>query len=328
MEIYNFINSKDFQAHWEKINYVPTALESAWLIWQSKNHTLGEKHTAWKSIIDNCEDCAIPAGIHDLPQPSLHDFLKRHMEIEAQLISAFYKEDESAVYSYREYFDDNRCGEWYEENALFRTFDEAYAHAKADGEPPYPNFMEFVKTYIGGDGKQIFLRFNLEKEIVRVDESNYLSDEKDCEIFQEIFRNLWFSFPTPFAKGDIIKTAQGKYTRPSTFADLFALTSMCNESERTPGDGSDMTAHGYFIDRDGVAYHECIHSYMDLEYVKTPLADENKLLLPISKYLKEGIDLALLLGAYRNILCKNEANDVYLSLNYTKEEKELAGMEK
>lgn len=77
-----------------------------------------------------------------------------------------------------------------------------------------------------------------------------------------------------------------------------------------------------------VVYHEWIHNYMDLEYAKTPLADESKLLLPISKYLKEEIDLGLLLGAYRNLLCKKEANEVYLSLNYTKEGKELAGIEK
>ena len=328
MKFCEFINSRDIRQHWEKIKYIPTALESAWLVWQSKNHTLEEKHAAWKNIIESYKDCAIPAGIHDLPQPSLHHFLKRYMEIETHLVSLFYKEESNAVYSYRQYFDDNRCGDWCEENAIFRTFDEAYAHAKGDGEPPHPNFVEFAKTYIGKDGKHIFVRFNLEREIVRVDECNYLCDEQDYEIFQEVFRNMWFSFPTPFKKGDIVKTVLGKYTRPTTFADLFVLTSVCTEVERSMTDGSDMTAYGYFIDRDGVAYHECIHNYMDLEYVKTPLADENKLLLPISKYLRGEIDLGLLLGAYRNILCKNEANEVYLSLNYTKEGKELAGMEK
>lgn len=333
MHIYNFINSKDIQAHWENINYVPTALESAWLVWQSKNHTLGEKHTAWKTIVDGYEDCAIPAGIHDLPQPSLHEFLKQYTEIELCLISAFYKDEPNTVYSYRKYFDDDGSRDWYNEPALFHTFDKAYAHAKGDVEPPHPNFVEFVKTYIGAAGKQIFVRFNSEKEIVRVDECNYLCDEKDYEIFQAVFRNMWFLLPTPFKKGDIVKTVRGKYTRPSVFADLFVLTSVSNEGDRVDyfkenGDGSDMTAYGYFIDRDGVAYHECVHNYMDLEYIQTPLADENKLLLPISKYLKEEIDLGLLLGAYRNILCKNEANDVYLSLNYTKVGKELAGMEK
>ena len=51
MHIYNFINSKDIQANWKNINYTPTALESAWLVWQSKNHTLEEKHKAWEEIL-------------------------------------------------------------------------------------------------------------------------------------------------------------------------------------------------------------------------------------------------------------------------------------
>ena len=327
MKFCDFINSCDIRNHWEKINYVPTALESAWLVWQSKNHTLEEKHTAWKTIINGYEDCAIPAGIHDLPQPSLHEFLKRYTEIELCLISTFYKEEPNTVYSYRKYFDDDGSRDWNSDSALFSTFDEAYAHAKEDGEPPHPNFVEFVKTYIGEEGKQIFVRFNLEKEIVRVDECNYLGDEKDYEIFQEVFRNMWFSLPTPFKKGDIVKTVRGKYTRASVFADLFTLMSICNESDCKTRDGSDMTAYGYFIDRDGVAYHECIHNYMDLEYLQTPLTDENKLLLPISKYLKDEIDLGLLLGAYRNILCHYEANMAYHLPNYTKEGKELARME-
>lgn len=326
MNIYEFINSEDIREHWEKINYVPSALESAWLVWQSRNHTLEEKHAGWINIIDNYEDCPIPAGLHDIPQESLHKFLERYMKIELELASKFYTNEPSSVYSYRMCFDDDR--DWYEESALFASFDEAYVHSKGDGDPPYPNFIEFTKIYVGNEGRRIFVRFNLDGEIVSVDEGYYLADAKDVEIFQEVFWNMWFSFPIPFTKGDIVKTAQGKYTRPSTFADLFALTSICNESERTLGDGSDMTAYGYFIDRDGVAYHECIHDYMDLEYAQTPLINENKVLLPISKYLKGEIDLGLLLGAYRNILCKNEAAGVYLSLNYTKEGKELAGMEK
>ena len=327
MHIYNFINSKDIQTHWETINYVPTALESAWLIWQSKNHTLEEKHAAWQNILDNSEDCLIPKGRFNLSPRWLHPFLREYMKIENYLIKDFFREEPNAVYFYRECFEDDARKDWYDESILFRTFGEACAHAKSERDLAPPSFVEFVKIFIGEEGKQLFVRFNLEDEIVRVDERNYFVFLIDTERFQEVFRNMWFSFPTPFKKGDIVKNVLGKYTRPTTFADLFVLTSVCTEY-REGGDGSDMTAYGYFIDRDGVAYHECIHNYMDLEYVKTPLANENKLLLPISKYLNEEIDLGLLLGAYRNILCKNEANEVYLSLNYTKEGKELAGMEK
>ncbi len=328
MKIYDFINSQDIRAHWEKIGYEPTALESAWLVWQSKNHTLEEKHTAWLNILDNSEDCVIPAGRFNLPQRLLHRFLRRYMKIENYLIQEFFQKEPNAVYSYREYFDDN----WYEETTLFHTFEEAYSFSVTsmkvnDIDIPQPNFIEFVKTYIGKVDIKIFVRFNLEKEIVRVDESRYLSDVKYTEIFQEVFRNMWFSFPTPFKKGDILKTVLGKYTRPTTFADLFVLTSTCTEGERPMTDGSDMTAYGYFIDRDSVAYHECIHNYMDLEYVRSELCDEERLLIPISRYLKDEIDLPLLLGAQRIMLCENEARNIYGSLNYTKEGKRIAGIE-
>lgn len=334
MKITQFVNSKDIRGYWEEIGYEPSALESAWLVWQGKNQTLKEKHTTYWNIIDSTKDQPIPAGFHDLPQPSLHEFLKRYTEIELQLISDFYKEEPNTVYFYREYFDDD----WYEEATLFHTFEEAQAFAVTsievnDVDIPQPNFIEFVKTYIGEVDKKIFVRFNPEKEIVRVDENQYLTDEKDYEIFQEVFRNMWFSFPTPFKKGDVVKTVRGVYTRPSYLNGTFVLTSVCNSSDREGyfkenGDGSDMTAHGYFVDFEGVAYHECIHNYMDLEYVRDPLENEEKVLHPISKYLKGEIDLGLLLGAYRYIIVTHEANMVRMSLRYTKEGKELAGIEK
>ena len=324
MEIYNYINSKDIQAHWEKINYVPTAVESTWLVWQSKNTTMRERHSAWKYLIDSTPDCAIPAGLHNIPQENLHKFLKRYMEIEAQLVSAFYLDEPNTVYSYRFYCEGD--SNWCDDRSLFRSFNEVYAYAKEDFDDLSPKFVEFSKTYIGAEGKQILIRFNLENEILRVDENHYITDEED-EIFRTVFDGMWFAFPTPFKKGDLVRTTHGKYRKPSYMAGTFVLTSICTEY-RSGGDGNDMTAHGYFIGGMGEVYHECIHNYMDLEYLRDELQNEERLLIPISRYLKDEIDLGLLLGAYRNILCKNEANEVYLSLNYTKEGKELAGMGK
>ena len=69
-------------------------------------------------------------------------------------------------------------------------------------------------------------------------------------------------------------------------------------------------------------------SQMDLEYVRHELVDEDKVLLPISKYLKGEIDLRLILGAYRNILCAYEVNVTRMSseINYMKGEMKLAGV--
>ena len=74
MNIYEFVNSRDIREHWQKIGFVPNAIESAWLVYQSNNHTIEEKHEAWRWIIANMPDCEI-TGI-ETPQKSLHEFLK------------------------------------------------------------------------------------------------------------------------------------------------------------------------------------------------------------------------------------------------------------
>lgn len=305
MKIVDYVNSNDIREYWNEIGYKPNMLESAWLIWQGKNQTQTEKQDDWKSIVNDTLDCAIPEGDFNLPQPSLHKFLKKYMALENELIEAFYKKEANAVYTYRMYFDDDGDREWYNEPAVFDNFDDAYEHAKDGGEPPHPNFVEFVKTYIGKDGKKIFVRFNLEKEIVRVDESNYFTDEKDYEIFQEVFRNMRFEFPIPFKKGDIVKMVRGLYTRPSYCGGTYVLTSM------------EKTVYGFAFDATGTAFHGCIPDYLDLEYDNSMLVNEERALATISKYLKGEVDLVALLNEYHYVLSINAANRIRLLTNRT-----------
>lgn len=322
MKIIEFINSKDIRKHWQEIGYEPSSLESAWLIWQSKNHTVEEKHKAWQEIIDTAENSNIPIGEYATPQPPLREFLKRYISVEDNLISSFYKTEDNAIFSYRMYFDDDDDRDWYNVSAFFRTFDEAYAHFRDDDEPPHPNFVEFFKIYIGAEDKRIFVRFNSKMEIVNVDETNYLIDinEREFEIIQFVFQEMNFEFPIPFKKGDIIKRVKGMYTRPSCYYEKYVFESIANEYGYT-------VVKGYSADGDGTIQYESIHMYMDFEYMTLPLGDKDNILTPISKYLSGDVGLALLLGAYRYTLNKYELGVLKLShLNYTKEEKKLAGI--
>ncbi len=317
-KIIDFVNSGDIREHWRKIGYEPSALESAWLVWQSKNHTVEEKRAAWKEIIDKSEDCPIPNIGYAVPQPPLHEFLKRYIEIESNLISGFYKKDDDAAYSYRMYFDDGSRN-WYNVSAMFKTFDEAYVDSW-DEELPEPNFVEFTKTYFGAEGKQIFVRLNAAKEIVRVDETNYLANDEEYSVFQFGFQEMNFEFPLPFKKGDVLRKARGRYTRPHYSYDTYAFESIDNECGYT-------IAKGYAADENGDVQNVSIHMYMDLEHVSSPLVNGEKALLSIGKFLSGEIDLALLLGAYRDICCRSEANMLNLHAGYTKEKRKLAGVE-
>ena len=326
MSIYDFINSPDIRDfYWEKIGYKPSPLEMAWLIWQSNNQNLLQKHSAYWTLIDNTDDCPIPAGIHCKEYESLHEFLARYMQLQIRLSSDFDKAEENAVYSYRMDLDDDGDREWHSSSPLFSTFEEAYEHAQSEAIPLSPNFVEFVKTYIGKEEKQIFVRLNHEKRLVRVDENHYLSPEEH-EIYHDVFEGMWFSFPHPFEKGDILRQSDCLYRHP--YEPPFVMTSICTEDEREYCDGSDMTAHGYFLERDGHIYHECVHNYMNLERVPPELAHRERMLVPISRYLKGEIDLALLLGAHK-IMCYEELIDETKGmLNYTREGLATAGIER
>ena len=323
MKINEYVNSKDIRNYWDKIGYKPSAPEAAWLIWQGKNQTLNEKHTSWKALMSEMVDCTLETGFCDIPQISLLDFLTRYMEIEQNLISAFYSKNDHAIYSYRKYFNQSGDREWCNEPAVFFTFEEAYEHAQDDGEPPYPDFVEFIKTYIGGAGKQIFVRFSPKKEIVRVDESDFLDDEIDYYIFQCIFRNRCFSFPTPFKVGDIVHTVRGLFTLPSYCGGTYTLSSCNNnvndECKCNGFESCDSAVYGYLISHYGIVHYERICDYMNLEYVHDPLTQEDTALGPISKYLKGEFNLGDLLNSYRASLLEHEANSIKVLSNYSQE---------
>lgn len=306
MSIYDFINSRDIRAHWEKSGFVPNSLESARLVYQSNNHTIEEKHAAWRWIISNMPDCEVSGKWIETPQKSLHKFLSRYMEIEDYLIAHFFLPEAGAVYTYRalwksdlEKYDGT---EWHKVDSIFATFEEAYADATEDDELA-PLFLEFEKKHLGAHGKSISVRMTPDKKPVFIDEELMLANEEEANIYYDVFFNLHFDFPHPFKQGDIIRPAKVKYKNPRAWDGTFVV------GEKNDKDG---TPVGYMAE-DEYVYRERIYSYMDYELLQEEPRRDRRLLLPISKYLKGEIDIAILLGACRMITlekAKNETNSL------------------
>ena len=307
MNIYDFVNSRDIREHWQNIGFVPNALESAWLIWHSHNHAIEAKHEAWRWIIANMPDCEVAGKDIETPQKSLHEFLTRYMAIENSIISNFFAAEAGAVYTYRalwkselEKYDDGT--EWYKVNSIFPTFDDAYADATEDDELA-PFFLEFEKKHLGAHGRSISIRMTPDKKPVFLDEEFFFDTEEESDLYYNVFFYLHFDFPTPFKKGDIICPAKVKYKNPKAWDATFVI------GEKNDKDG---TPVGYMAE-DEYVYCERIYSYMDFELLQGEPRRDRRMLLPISRYLKGEIDLALLLGASRMItleMQKNETNSV------------------
>ena len=141
-----------------------------------------------------------------------------------------------------------------------------------------------------------------DKKPVFINEELMLAYEEEADIYYNVFFYLNLDFPTPFKKGDIICPAKVKYKNPKAWDANFVIG---EESE-------DGTTVGYMAE-DEYVYRERIYSYMDFELLDGEPRTCRRMLLPISKYLKGEIDLALLLGASRMItleLQKNETNSL------------------
>ena len=306
MNIYEFVNSRDIREHWQNIGFVPNTLESAWLVYQSNDHTIEEKHEAWRWIIANMPDCEVARKDIETPQKSLHEFLTRYMEIENAIISNFFAAEVGAVYTYRALWKSEleKCDdgtEWYKVNSIFATFEDAYADATEDDELA-PLFLEFEKKHLGAHGRSICIRMTPDKKPVFLDEEFFFDTEEESDLYYNVFFYLNFDFPTPFKKGDIICPAKVKYKNPKVWDATFVIGE----------DSEDGTPVGYMAE-DEYVYRERIYSYMDFELLDGEPRTYRRMLLPLSRYLKGEIDLALLLGACRMItleMQKNETNSL------------------
>lgn len=103
MVIYRFINSTDIAAHLKSIEYQFSALESAWLIWQSNTATMKERHEAWLALINRFPDCSIEESIRHPHWESLHQMLRDDMALEEKLREILVEKDTDTAYIYDEY---------------------------------------------------------------------------------------------------------------------------------------------------------------------------------------------------------------------------------
>lgn len=161
----------------------------------------------------------------------------------------------------------------------------------------------------------------------------HIDSDQESDLFWGVFDGLWFEFPTPFQKGDVVwdpKHPEGICAGP------FVTTEVCldgiesdktKENLRKNGDSSDMCAGGFFLNEDGGIYEECMSNYMNLEFYDKELTGPKRTLIALSNFLKDEIDLALFARAYHQIITAGYAENS-IPLDYMKSGMILAGLSK
>ncbi len=322
MDIYSFVNSKVIRNHLKSINYEFDSLETAWLIFQCKSLSYEQKRKAWFELIATMPDCEVPERNNCLGWKSLHDMIKQYIYAYDSLVSDFVKNDEAgtSVYSYEYFYDGDK--DWTEAfDDLYTSFEECVKAYKSDvadldegrfgkGDTGVRRYR-IRKIFVGNPGRYMLCQYTKDDEFYGID--CYWPIEEQAAVLEYSFEGLWFDFPTPFKKGDIVWVPNEDNERPGYWFDQpFILKGLSTwdliEHIVKNGDNSDMNGYGTYVNASGTVYHEVMANYMDLEYYPTFRMPNEGVMHVISEYMKEKLCFEDLLNEYRREVFEIAAN--------------------
>ena len=331
MNVLKFVNSKDIRVHLEKIGYEFSPLEAAWLVYQSRTATLDEKHAAWQEIIDTLPDSAIDWRGWGAPRESLHRFLCDYMALERKWLNEFY-ENKNSVYRFEIFGKD--YGKKYEEESecFFSSAKACLEAAKKEGDFLEDLTVCISKRTLDDENEQSGrnLLYCREDGTVLSIDFRGIENETEFSLHYNSFDYLWFAFPVPFQKGDILwdpvcsgeedDFCTGPIVIEDTTPNYYARTG------RKGSDTSDMNVWGYFQSPDGTIYSEVTWNYMDFEYYPPEkLVGKRRILKALGNFMKDEIDVGLFARAYHQILMEEYAKNC-MPEGYTDERLRLAGL--
>ena len=125
MNIYRFIQSKSVREHLEKINYIFSSLEMAYIIWQCPDATLAERFDAWQEIIDTMPDTPLPDSMELQEMEGVHEFLRQYIKLQQEFLDEFNGE-EDGVYFYRYIVRELPNKTWPWQYITMENFDHAF----------------------------------------------------------------------------------------------------------------------------------------------------------------------------------------------------------
>lgn len=316
MNIYKYIRSKDVREYNEKIGHEFNTLESCFLVWRNPDLSLCEKHEAWRHICLEMPDMEIKERLNVDYHPSLYELIEKFVATDKFFINEFYREEDKAIYQYRFYSEGDNG--WCEDfRTPYSTFDKMKKALEEDFDLPIVA-IEYRKKYLDKEHKDITLSLKKDGTIMDVSFSGFTDTFLKTHYLMgkdEFFEGLFIDVPTPFKVGDIVCSKKTPFGYCVYNGDQpFVLTWMANwtsemskergdknaaewqdrllASHKETGDSSDMTANGYFLATDyndrytGEFYGECMHDYTDLEYYRGEYIGGERVLLPISYFIK------------------------------------------
>ncbi len=321
-KVLEFINSRDIAEHLRNIGYKFTAQQAAFLIHKSNKQTLDAKISAWEQVVAELDDCSMAERANMEPIESFHAFLERYIALQGEKLKAFY-DGNGAVYfytaQYKNFPAEDRSRLFSSFEKCFEVIKDEFAGIRADiSELEY---ITVTKSPLDRDEYNnvgvVSVTYNSALEILSVSDGNIYG-------IDDVFRGMWFDFPTPFKQGDIL-IERNSYSYGSYIGTPFVLHSLCTEWDKVKanleknGDSTDMSFLGYYA-YEGDIFKEHGNDYISLEYYREPLKGEQRFLKALGMHMKGELDYELLFKAKDVIYAENELKEKRRRLGFFTDE--------
>lgn len=344
MDFLKFINSNAIRNHLKNINYEFSSVEAAFIVWQSGCCTIEERHDAWKYIVENMQDVRVldfmtSSYRHDLDECygkdfMLHEYLRQYINYEERLLKAAKTDEENTFFSFEMYYagDSETC----KDERLFTKYEkliQAIDEEISDMSEYDLKWIFIKKRWIDCPEKYVEIKLKPDKTVFGIFNYKNISYEQETDLCH-IFDSMWFKFPTPFEKGDVLYQNIECCSDYSGKDDPFVLQHLCywgvddieKAKDRHAWCAMDMLASGYFVMPDGQIYADQIHNYLNLEYYDEPPCGTHRTITAMSSFMKNKIDVGLLMDAYSIILNEERIKYHREHLGITNLGLELAGL--
>ncbi|MCC2255933.1 hypothetical protein LKD70_16195 [Ruminococcus sp. CLA-AA-H200] len=357
MNIFRFINSKDIRRYLREIQYQFTVPEAAFLIYMSRIVPLKEKFDAWQKIINTMPDCSLEERLNMKAIPSFHRFLEDYMALQKKMLACFYRK-EQAIYTIEFFEKEPGKYDWVDLGLYFPDYQTAVSNLTENWLEDDVEKIRITKHYFA-DGateqeKKLWIETDRQLNVLSLGEKDCLSDSESGTAIT--FEGMWFSFPTPFHRGDVL-IDQRAPDSPIVLQDIstwgqeellrngfsgdapFVINAEKRlERCRRHGDTSDMNYCAYYLapDRTGEdhLYSDIFWSYLDLERYEKPLEGEAKILSVVAGGIlpdrQKQADVELVCNAVLLIIQEEQCRKLrkWMEEIYTKESLEALGLVK
>jgi hypothetical protein len=285
MNIYDYIDSYDTAKYCRSINRQFTPVETAVIIYHSRNKTVEEKHDAYRWITENIPDCAMPKSKSKYGDitlntsdcddceyyPSLHECLRELIQSENKIYDYFKKQEQGYYYDL-EGADDG----YYYDATTYLCWENAIKEAL--GTENKRAFSITKKAFGDADGNSSAeVNYNKNGEAMRFSGNTGVPEAErslSCDL-----GSIYFDLPVPFKIGDIVK--HGNSNKP------YVLYKLPDFSTPIVGHPSSY-AWGYYMDEKGRLNDDNGElSVWDMEYYFGVLTGRNRFMKVLSRHIQQ-----------------------------------------